>query len=943
MPSAARFNKMSKKKQIKVQEKLDCLFIQERSWKHLVKSSPFSFSYLRKLLKKELASYENLITSMTENHAFINLSHIILNTIIAELRNFYDKEFTTLSKDAIKKIIDFDSLYLNFVMIATSKLYANVFDERAEDLCLIREVDFKYNSLEWLYSQLVGICFSSLEINDTEGLIELFIYNGKYSVFDKISSEVIKLNHEIMSFLEISGFFLNQKTITETGTKKEFVVYEVRSDFGVIANLTQHIPSITPPLKYNSRGKNNAGGKAVKSIASGSSKITYSQDTIDFLNTAGLKKQRLNMEAIRLIDYEFRAGRGDVLTDDNIHLLSSKIKGMISPDLKEKQAKYYIAKQHEKIVSDYKKRFFLERAWKKLERSIPQSNYKSFVKATMSRSTLNKYLKQAFFMRLPADEINDKVNGINDHLNGIKANSIKVCNKFAGFTEDDLQNIREKRAMVQELKVAQDKRRTFDSMMLFVDIFDGFPLYFNNFLDYRTRCYPSQYLWSRTSGYFKHFLQDFEPTKLDTKGYIAFVYSYLSDPSERDEFLDFLEVDSIFDVPEMVVEHKFTRQTRGQIYNYFRKNIKSPTLSDPIYKKILHNEIRNCSNSDWHTSFQIEIDQSSSVAMFFALFFWNKKLAELTNMTEVESNGIYDFLIQNSSELFNYRENLDDCLFYKIAREHRDFFKYAFMTWGYTQKTQGRFDLWKELIIENLGHVYWANNEKELRDDMFRAAANWDKFIDEIIPGLCGQTKKFTKIMTQITEQTEEILIATTDKSILRWQGFSVNEVKAVHIFNPITKKSKKTFYAFTSDKIDKKRLSRTFLPGFTHMIDAGVVRYIVLYMFRKHKYIVQTIHDAYLISPGHYFDLYRGISLFYKKDAFKCFNFPTDCYFTPNMAETQMPDGKPKQKIEKLIREFNEDKGKFESVDFDFSKLEKMYSPELFKFHKVKPTRLDS
>ena len=31
LPSAARFNKMSKKKQIKVQEKLDCLFIQERS------------------------------------------------------------------------------------------------------------------------------------------------------------------------------------------------------------------------------------------------------------------------------------------------------------------------------------------------------------------------------------------------------------------------------------------------------------------------------------------------------------------------------------------------------------------------------------------------------------------------------------------------------------------------------------------------------------------------------------------------------------------------------------------------------------------------------------------------------------------------------------------------------------------------------------------------
>ena len=126
-------------------------------------------------------------------------------------------------------------------------------------------------------------------------------------------------------------------------------------------------------------------------------------------------------------------------------------------------------------------------------------------------------------------------------------------------------------------------------------------------------------------------------------------------------------------------------------------------------------------------------------------------------------------------------------------------------------------------------------------------------------------------------------------------------------------------------------------------MIDAGVVRYIVLYMFRKHRYIVQTIHDAVLISPAHYFDLYRGLKLFYEKDFFKCFNFPTDCYFTPNMAEGQMPDGKPKQKIEKLIVKFNQKKGDFVSTDFDFSKLEKMYSPELFKFHKVPPTLLDS
>jgi hypothetical protein len=51
---------------------------------------------------------------------------------------------------------------------------------------------------------------------------------------------------------------------------------------------------------------------------------------------------------------------------------------------------------------------------------------------------------------------------------------------------------------------------------------------------------------------------------------------------------------------------------------------------------------------------------------------------------------------------------------------------------------------------------------------MFKAAANWEKFIDLIIPGLVAQTKAFTAIMTKIAKETGEILIITPDKSIIR-------------------------------------------------------------------------------------------------------------------------------------------------------------------------------
>jgi hypothetical protein len=118
-------------------------------------------------------------------------------------------------------------------------------------------------------------------------------------------------------------------------------------------------------------------------------------------------------------------------------------------------------------------------------------------------------------------------------------------------------------------------------------------------------------------------------------------------------------------------------------------------------------------------------------------------------------------------------------------------------------------------------------------------------------------------------------------------------------------------------------------------MIDASAVRYITLYMWRKHKYVIQTIHDAFLCSPSQFFNLYKGISLFYQKDDFSSFDFVNNCYIKPNLSPEVMPDNSVRKKVLEELKKFEALKGDFKPENFCFEKIIETYSPELFVFKK--------
>lgn len=301
----------------------------------------------------------------------------------------------------------------------------------------------------------------------------------------------------------------------------------------------------------------------------------------------------------------------------------------------------------------------------------------------------------------------------------IQAESKKICLEVSGVTLQDLCTMENIKAQQEELKIAISQLKLFHSMVAFSEIFEGFPLYYQNFFCYRMRVYPIPFFWSRTSGFYKYFICDFEEKTLDVKGFAAFVFCYLKTEQLRNEFLGFLGVNDFFDLPEKLKNSpKTERITRPGIARFFNR-LEPPKIGSDTYFFVLYSEIKSCITDNFKTSFQIEIDQSSSVAMCFALFFNNKGLADLCNMTDVDSNGIYDKLIESLPLLMK-----EDSFLFPYFQNYRDFCKFLFMTWGYSIKDLGREDLIKKIILEIEGREFWVDNKEILKKESKEIAAN---------------------------------------------------------------------------------------------------------------------------------------------------------------------------------------------------------------------------
>jgi hypothetical protein len=930
------FAAMTLAEQQVIQERLSDVFLLERSWKTLVKSTPHSFGLLRKLIRVPIQTLNTILLQEANLPADAGSVYefflTLVNSLIAHINNYHQCGLRPLSMAELREKVDLESIYLNYIVIVSGKMYDSAFKAGDQtNTSLVRQIDYQYISLQWLYNHLVGLVFSWSGLNPDDNLISLFLRNGRYSLFATLEYPLICVNQRVIDWLLQTGF-ITDNTVVREGART-YTTHAVNSEYAELQHITQHMPQVTPPAPYNNSGVDTLGNLAVKQIAQGTSSQQLAQYTINFLNTVGQKKMRLNPTAISVIETEIKNGNGPIVNAAEVQKMLRAIKVSESPSFKERKKALRVRinsdaeavlQQRKALVQSYI-----------IDRIVPLPNpetrlvlTRALSKALTVKGGLYEFLiEHNVFNEGQTAELRVFKDGYWLAHNLIRSNSVTAAKVSLNWSDAD-QSLSEKNSALKiEIQIHLDKLKNFESMLCLTKLFEGYPLYYQSDCDYRLRIYPVSFLWSRTSGFFKYFICDFESQKLDFKSLAAFIFCYLQFEDDRLKFLSYLGVSSIFELPASLE----TKDSKMQdLVDWFAVHCSKPKKEDDIYLKILYSEIQLCIEKDFTTRFQIEIDQSSSVAMFFAIIFENEAMAKLCNMTKAPSDGIYTHLMGVIEELVP-----KDFLLYECFKCDRDFVKYLFMCWGYSQKDKGRVKKMEEMLKEKKGRVYLAQNRMKLKAETEQIAKDFEGFIDLQIPGICTQVKAFLNVMVEVTKNTNVITIVTPDKSVLNWAGYLDGPVVVTSTFNPITGKRKTVTYHTDTIEIDPSRFRRTFLPGYVHLLDASFVRLITMGMFTNHGYILQSIHDAFLMNPKYFFAFYKQLQSIYSADDGKMiFNFIDSCYIKPNLQAVECPV--QRAKLLKKIATFYGTKGDFKANDIDYTKLTRMYSPECWKHNKA-------
>jgi hypothetical protein len=209
-----------------------------------------------------------------------------------------------------------------------------------------------------------------------------------------------------------------------------------------------------------------------------------------------------------------------------------------------------------------------------------------------------------------------------------------------------------------------------DSTLQIASKFIGVPLYYNTFSDHRIRIYPKELIFSRTSGYLKYVVTEFEDSLLTFEGFYNMLIAFF----KHHEGLS-AELKSLYKkhTNQFDILTSFFNYNKGTVdlnYNY-------------IYFSLLKTEIESCILNGYTTSFMVELDQKSSCAVILALLSKNQKLANYSNCIG-NKNDIYAFVtdefIKWLKEYSKSFEGVDFSKLYELIVKEKNFIKKTFMT-----------------------------------------------------------------------------------------------------------------------------------------------------------------------------------------------------------------------------------------------------------------------
>jgi len=91
----------------------------------------------------------------------------------------------------------------------------------------------------------------------------------------------------------------------------------------------------------------------------------------------------------------------------------------------------------------------------------------------------------------------------------------------------------------------------------------------------------------------------------------------------------------------------------------------------------------------------------------------------------------------------------------------------------------------------------------------------------------------------------------------------------------------------YTNKELNRNKMLSSFIPGFIHSIDAGVIRLLIWFVYRKCDYIIVTCHDSLQYNPELEDVILDVISNLYNNDI--PLGFAGDLFYNPSTSN--IPD----------------------------------------------------
>jgi hypothetical protein len=818
----------------------------------------------RKYLVQRLSKFtSNLLKYFLKNNSEIfsdrDVAYIGLGTIKAIIR--------AISPEQIFQVICASSLKLSYKSLVNDNIpqgsIENILGCEEEDfqethLKVIRHelhAHFEKKLLKLIVSEVV-IKIHEKYTEDVEGWSDDYLKNKLTLVHRFLNSKGMLL--EMEEFYEdlvgsthiILDIFVHntaKKVETEYVRKKksnEFLnntIISLPSGLDALLSFSDHLPQILEPDDWDSEGMFDEYSLA-KRIHFGCSEISYDPETIKAINYTQKKKFKINMRFVKLLEEVDRLSLSEA---DKIKLPFKNQAQMRHSEnslrdlRKDLNLNYYTLKMV---------RYILDR-----EREFYLGKYQKFVKGKVWEEISN------------------------------------IC----GISAFDTLRYKTYLDKVLEFRSNVHKKQIFSTKVTMAKLYTGFPLYFTNVMDYRGRMYTLSYLFSRTTGFYKYMVEDFEKIKLTRRGMIWFLRAYYS-PGES-KLKDF---DLFCEGP--------SSETLEQLYGYFEEIKLTPKEKSAnfFYFSLIEEEIRILPSEGFKTGFMIEIDQKSSFSTFISLILKNTKMARYSNLLGGPSLDIYLYTQSYIKDFF-----LDKGITSKTLLDAflsiRKLTKSPFMFLIYGQGAIGRYDDWLAIFKDNSIKL---SSEDEAQ--LLSFSKNYLSFLSLCFPKFEEQFNALTDIYQFINEKSQTTSIRSLDGSIINWSfyfemshtGSRYNPIRdrnenyhrvipfnQKHL-NTITEKLTKESNGLleladlTDDQIKTlKKNARTlkryeqsckniisrkkaaFRPGFVHSIDGAVIRLLILAMKEKHNYDINHLHDSIQVHPNHVDNLYEEIYLIYK------------------------------------------------------------------------------